>query len=805
MAATREQPPWRPPPAADPDALPPLKIYNSLTRTKTPFTPIKWKTKEVSWYACGPTVYDDAHLGHARNYVSTDILRRILLFFFKFKVRFVMNVTDIDDKIILRGRQQHLLADFIAKNADSRDAALGTSREALKAYLEKNLPLVASDTPPAQAGNIINSAYDDVLEGKSLDGSPPGDREAKIRMHIKTAVTASEAIKSTSIPLEDFFAQTQDILLPYLDSLHGHSINAEDHSIFTKLTKKYEARFMEDVRALNCLDPDDITRVTEYGPQIVDFVTRIEKHGFAYKTADGSVYFDSDAFGAMNPSYPRLEPWNKNDKGRQAEGEGALTQQTTKKSNADFALWKASRPGEPSWPSPWGNGRPGWHIECSAMASDRLGSQMDIHSGGIDLAFPHHDNELAQSEAYWSDATHNHQHQWVNYFIHMGHLSIAGSKMSKSLKNFTTIREALSRDGWSPRSLRVLFLQGNWKDGIEITDSLLREGTSWEEKINNFFIKANDILGVGNKVEVESSNSQLASALEKAKEETFEAFCDSFDTRRAMVCMSELVTAFNIMNRPSLDLVDVRSVAQWITFMVNMLGLNGSVSVDSTTIGWTGSSIAEAAKPFVYPLSRLRDELRRKARSSDGINVNELSLSNYEPPAGLAAEDANKPYADIFSKFKTSLQSLSSQDPATSKPPQNLSKAVLQLCDRLRDVDLWDQGIYLEDSLTENEAAVVRPLTREMLAARREREERDFAKQKAKEEREREAAAKAEKGKLSHLDMFRTNEYSAWDDEGLPLKDAEGQEITKSKTKKIRKDWERQKKLHETWLANQKT
>ena len=185
-------------------------------------------------------------------------------------------------------------------------------------------------------------------------------------MHIKTAVTASEAIKSTSIPLEDFFAQTQDILLPYLDSLHGHSINAEDHSIFTKLTKKYEARFMEDVRALNCLDPDDITRVTEYGPQIVDFVTRIEKHGFAYKTADGSVYFDSDAFGAMNPSYPRLEPWNKNDKGRQAEGEGALTQQTTKKSNADFALWKASRPGEPSWPSPWGNGRPGWHSQYAS-------------------------------------------------------------------------------------------------------------------------------------------------------------------------------------------------------------------------------------------------------------------------------------------------------------------------------------------------------------------------------------------------------------------------------------------------------
>lgn len=134
-----------------------------------------------------------------------------------------------------------------------------------------------------------------------------------------------------------------------------------------------------------------------------------------------------------------------------------------------------------------GEGRPGWHIECSAMASDILGKQFDIHSGGIDLAFPHHDNELAQSEAYWcphgkpTDGV-----QWVNYFLHMGHLSIQGSKMSKSLKNFTTVREALSKGDWTPRGLRIVFLLGAWKDGLEITPEVVKGAVAWEERVNNF-------------------------------------------------------------------------------------------------------------------------------------------------------------------------------------------------------------------------------------------------------------------------------------------------------------------------------
>lgn len=365
-------------------------------------------------------------------------------------------------------------------------------KDALYAYLAKNLPRVDREVPLHSLRDHVETQYTDILGGKSIDGrGVPGDNEAKVKMHIKTVLSASEAMLKSrdgqpSATWEDLVNQIQDVLMPYLDSLYGKSIDANDHSIFTKLTRKFEARFMEDLRALNCLDPDEVTRVTEYGPQIVDFVKKIQDNKYAYGTSDGSVYFDIEAFEGANNNYARLEPWNRNDEDLQADGEGALSgkvAKSEKRSKADFALWKSSKPGEPSWPSPWGGGRPGWHIECSAMASDRLGRQIDIHSGGIDLAFPHHDNELAQSEAYWLEKG-QHSHQWVNYFMHMGHLSIQGSKMSKSLKNFITIREALSRGTWTPRGLRIVFLLGNWHDPMEITEELIKEANAWEDKLN---------------------------------------------------------------------------------------------------------------------------------------------------------------------------------------------------------------------------------------------------------------------------------------------------------------------------------
>ncbi|KGO65304.1 Cysteinyl-tRNA synthetase/mycothiol ligase [Penicillium italicum] len=797
--SSRQQPPWRHP-VSSPDAqLPPLKVWNSLTKSKTPFVPIDPAGKKVVWYACGPTVYDDAHLGHARNYVSTDIIRRIMRDYFKFDVNFVMNITDVDDKIILRARQQHLFNEFVAANPTITSEVLDTVKRAFIAYLKKNLPLLDSELPPSRYQNEVEKTYAKILNGGALPGNEKaGDDEAKVKMHIKTAASAAKVIAqaeardgSSADPAlfaESFYSSAQDLILPYLDALKGALVDANDHSIFTKLTKRYEDRFTKDMRDLNVLDPTELTRVTEYGDEIAAFVDRIVKNNFGYATKDGSVYFDINAFEAAGHPYARLEPWSRSDNKLAAEGEGSLASKTTEKRGAsDFALWKSSKPGEPAWSSTWGPGRPGWHIECSAMASARLGNQMDIHSGGIDLAFPHHDNELAQSEAYWH-GDHGHD-QWVNYFLHMGHLSIQGSKMSKSLKNFTTIREALDRKDWTPRSLRIVFLLGSWKDGVEITEDLVNIGSSWEEKVNNFFLKVKDPAAL----QSSGTDTTFAADLEAAKKAVNDQLCDSFNTPAVMASISELISKFNIVDKAAVPSEDVQAAALWVTSMVNIFGLNGNASADSTEIGWSGIDIPEEAKPYLYPLSSMRDTLREAARSKAGISAKDIEAAVAKASAPQEPSESAKPYAELFSNFRDKVVSLESSD--------SIGKDILSLCDRVRDIDLFDVGIALEDR--ENQPALVRPVTQEMIKAREEKETRALQKQAEKLKKEQEALKKAEKGKLSHLEMFRTNEYSAWDDEGMPTRDTAGEEITKSRAKKLRKDWERQKKAHEAWLATQ--
>ncbi|KAJ5759836.1 hypothetical protein N7520_006992 [Penicillium odoratum] len=792
--SSRQQPPWRQP-ASHPEAqqLPPLKVWNSLTKSKTPFIPIDPAGKKVTWYACGPTVYDDSHLGHARNYVSTDIIRRIMRDYFKFDVHFVMNITDVDDKIILRARQQHLFNEFVAINPTITPEVLDTTKKAYAAYIKKSLPLLTPDLAPAEYQKEVEKAYATVLSGGALAGNEkPGDDEAKVKMHIKTVASAAKVLAQAETstaadsPLlaESFYTNAQDVLLPYLDALKGASIDANDHGIFTKLTRKYEERFMTDMRDLNVLDPDELTRVTEYGAEIADFVERIVKNNFGYVTKDGSVYFDINAFESAGHAYARLEPWSRSDNKLAAEGEGALTSKTTEKRGAsDFALWKSSKPGEPSWDSSWGKGRPGWHIECSAMASARLGKQMDIHSGGIDLAFPHHDNELAQSEAYF----HNHE-QWVNYFLHMGHLSIQGSKMSKSLKNFTTIREALERKDWTSRSLRIVFLLGGWKEGVEITDELVSACSSWEDKVNNFFIKVKDAAAL----QGSSSDDTFGADLEEAKTAVDTYLCDSFNTVGAMNAISELITKYNTADKATINPNDVKAAAQFVTQLVNIFGLNGSAPADTTEIGWSGIDVPEEAKPFLFPLSTMRDTLRQAARSKEGISAQVIEQATKDSvPQDVS--DFAKPYAEVLSNFRASASALQSSE--------TIGKDILALCDRVRDIDLFDLGLYLEDR--DNLPALIRPVTREMIQAREEKAERARQKIQAQKAKEEEALKKLEKGKLSHLEMFRSNEYSAWDDEGLPTRDAAGEEITKSRAKKLRKDWERQKKAHEAWLASQ--
>jgi len=223
-------------------------------------------------------------------------------------------------------------------------------------------------------------------------------------------------------------------------------------------------------------------------PEIVAFIQKIIENGFAY-ASNGSVYFSTKKFDTdPNHEYAKLEPFNKKNWDLMKEGEGALGDDTgDKKDQTDFALWKKSKEGEPSWDSPWGKGRPGWHIECSAMAGEIFKSHpIDIHVGGVDLKFPHHDNEIAQSEAYYCC------NKWINHFWHTGHLHIDGLKMSKSLKNFTTIKEMLKI--YTSKQVRFLFLIHKWNQKMNYNpDDSFAEAIVKEKQFDEFFknVKAN--------------------------------------------------------------------------------------------------------------------------------------------------------------------------------------------------------------------------------------------------------------------------------------------------------------------------
>lgn len=467
--------------------------------------------------------------------------------------------------------------------------------------------------------------------------------------------------------------------------------------------------------------------------------------------------------------------------------------------------WKASKPGEPAWPSPWGEGRPGWHIECSAMASAVLGKSIDLHSGGCDLCFPHHDNELAQSEAYWT--VDNAPVQWVNYFLHMGHLSISGMKMSKSLKNFTTVRDALKQPEWTSRSLRICFLLTNWHDGIEVTEGVLKETAAWESKMNNLFFKSLEAArgrqaGSGdlyNAQKASEADPQLFAAFQTAKEKLDEALRDSFNTPAAMRVLSDLVNEYNLAPKPSDDVLLL--ISSWITRIATIFGLDADGNFeDANRVAWSGLEIPDTIRPYVFPASELRDKVRQLAVSE---NLDHAALKK-------VAEDARAPLQSTAADSQDSTTTAKVLDTfirdtvklAEEKAP---AKALLELCDQLRDTHLWNAGVYLEDR-DPPLPALVRPVDRFLRNTRAAREAAAAEKAEARRRREAEEAEKRaaleEKARKSHTDMFRTPEFSEWDADGIPLKDAEGKEVAKSRRKKLVKEWERQKALHEKWLAS---
>lgn len=266
-----------------------------------------------------------------------------------------------------------------------------------------------------------------------------------------------------------------------------------------ELTKEYTKYFLNDLMKLNILLPDINPKATEHIGKIIKFIEELVEKRLAYVEEDGSVYFDISEF----PNYGKLSQIKKREL---KSGTRSLSDEYSKEDVQDFALWKSVNAEEYGWDSPWGKGRPGWHIECSVMAQEYLGDTLDIHLGGIDLLFPHHENEIAQAEGRTGQ-------QFSKYFVHGEHLLVDGKKMSKSLNNFFTLRD-IEDKGFEPLSFRYLILTAHYRDKLNFTweslqaaqnalNNIRRTIRNWEKpdgkpsKIyQNFIETANNDLGL---------------------------------------------------------------------------------------------------------------------------------------------------------------------------------------------------------------------------------------------------------------------------------------------------------------------
>lgn len=377
-----------------------LRFFNTMERRVMPFVPVR--PGEAGMYTCGPTVYNYAHIGNFRAYMFEDLLRRTLEFA-GYRVKQVMNLTDVDDKTI----------------RDSRKAGL---------------------------------------------------------------------------PLNDF-------------------------------TAKYKKAFFEDLKTLHIEPAEVYPAATDHIPQMIRLISVLMDKGFAYQAEDKSIYFSIEKFA----DYGKLA---RIDRENQRSGVRVSTDEYAKDSVADFALWKAwdEQDGDVVWDSPWGKGRPGWHIECSAMSTEYLGESFDIHTGGIDNMFPHHEDEIAQTEA----ATGK---KWVNYWLHCAHLMVDGEKMSKSLGNFYTLRD-LTEKGWKGREIRWVLIGAHYRKKLNFTLDSLAQARETLTKFDEFFDRMRG-------TEQDGDGSEAEAAVVSASAAFTAAVADDLNISEALAAMFELLRAGN--------------------------------------------------------------------------------------------------------------------------------------------------------------------------------------------------------------------------------------------------------------------
>ncbi len=453
-----------------------LYLYNDLTRKKEEFKPIK--PGEVSFYSCGPTVYDYFHVGNARPFIVFDVLRRWLKHL-GYKVTFVQNFTDIDDKMIHRAHQEN--------------------------------------------------------------------------------ITVAE------------------------------------------LAEKFITEYNKDAKALGINPPDFAPRATEHINEIINTIEKIIKNGHAY-ISNGDVYFDVKSW----PKYGSLCKQNLED----LEAGARVEPGENKKDPLDFALWKNEKPGEPSWQSPWGKGRPGWHIECSAMSSKYLGENIDIHSGGVDLIFPHHENEAAQSEA----ASGNNL-PFVRFWLHNGFLLIDNEKMSKSLGNFMTARAAIEK--YNPTAIRFFMLSAHYRSPLNFTPEALEQAEAGLTRLrnckSNLDFAKNTRKGNNNEFKSEKFNEEL----KELNKKFHDALNDDFNTAAGMGIFFDLVHLINseMNNYGILPDEFFTSAERELKFYDEIFGLLGDDENNNDLSSEVENLISERSTARKNKDFKRSDEIRDKLKS----------------------------------------------------------------------------------------------------------------------------------------------------------------------------------------------
>lgn len=298
-----------------------------------------------------------------------------------------------------------------------------------------------------------------------------------------------------------------------------------------EVAQEYTQAFIDDMRAMGVQDPTYRPLATETIPEMIGMIERLVEKGHAY-AVDGDVYFSVRSF----PAYGKLSGRDVDDMRSGAR----INVDERKQDPLDFAVWKAAKPGEPSWSSPWGPGRPGWHIECSAMSEKELGLPFDIHGGGVDLVFPHHENEIAQSEA----ATGV---DFARYWMHGGMLQINAEKMSKSLGNFLLLRDALQSH--RPQVIRFLMLQTHYRSPLDFSDARLAESAVALERIESFIRNCAWFAGAAGGTAAGEPDTELTAAVgaavDAAREKYVAEMDDDFNTAGALAAVYELMPAVN--------------------------------------------------------------------------------------------------------------------------------------------------------------------------------------------------------------------------------------------------------------------